>query len=70
LLNLLNNSLSTNPKDHKFIYYHYVVDQGHAVDNIQLLNRITRTEEDYKEVIDNMSFIHAMYKGLTLRSFA
>ena len=68
-LTTLNTVFDTQPTDHKFIYFHWVVDQGHAVDNIELLERMVQTEEDYREVIDNMNFIHAMYKGLTIRSF-
>ncbi|WP_318471641.1 iron-containing redox enzyme family protein [Photobacterium leiognathi] len=69
LLSALNRVLGTSPADHKFIYYHYLVDQGHAVDNIQLLDRMVRSEEDYQEVIDNMNLIHTLYSGLTERSF-
>ncbi|EPI5802492.1 iron-containing redox enzyme family protein [Vibrio parahaemolyticus] len=69
LLTALNGVLGTTPSDHKFIYYHYLVDQGHAVDNIELLDRMICNEEDYKEVIDNMNLIHAMYSKLTERSF-
>ncbi|GAB6260247.1 iron-containing redox enzyme family protein [Photobacterium sp. R1] len=69
LLNVLNKCLNTTPKDHKFIYYHYLVDQGHAIDNIELFDRIVHTEKDFNEIIDNMNFIHTMYYRLTEKSF-
>ncbi|NWO04170.1 MAG: hypothetical protein HLX50_00265 [Alteromonadaceae bacterium] len=69
ILGVLNKALGTKPSDHKFIYYHYIVDQGHAIDNIELLDRMVNSEEECNEIIDNMNFIHTMYKGLTLRSF-
>ncbi|WP_087025751.1 hypothetical protein [Thaumasiovibrio subtropicus] len=69
LLGAINGVLGTKPEDHKFIYYHYLVDQGHAVDNIELFDQMVTTEADFVEVIDNMNLIHNMYFGLTKKSF-
>lgn len=52
-----------------FIFNHSVVDQGHARDNIELLNFLIDTEEDALEVIENMNIIHCLYSGMVSRSF-
>lgn len=66
---LVTNMFNTTRSDNAFIYYHYLVDQGHSIDNIEVLNTLVTTEEDYREVIDHMNTVHMLYKGLTLRSF-
>jgi hypothetical protein len=53
-----------------FIFNHYVVDQGHAQDNIELLNFLIETEEDLQEVIDNMNIIHLLYSGMVNKCFS
>lgn len=57
------------PEDNAFIWNHHVVDLGHAVDNIELLDFLVTSEEDFEEVIDNMNVIHTLYKAFTLKSF-
>lgn len=66
---LLTNLFNTERSENAFIYYHYLVDQGHSIDNIEVLNTLVTTEEDYREVIDHMNTVHMLYKGLSLRSF-
>jgi hypothetical protein len=53
-----------------FIYNHYVVDQGHAQDNIELLNFLIETEDDLEEVIENMDIIHLLYSGIVNKAFS
>lgn len=52
-----------------FLYNHYVVDQGHAADNIELLNFLIKTDEDVDDVLDNMSVIHALYYKMIEKCF-
>ena len=52
-----------------FIFNHYVVDQGHAQDNIELLNFLIETEDDLQEVIENMDIIHLLYLGMVNKAF-
>ena len=52
-----------------FIHNHYVVDQGHAFDNIELLNFLIDNEADATEVIDNMNIIHMLYFAMVAKSF-
>lgn len=52
-----------------FLYNHYVVDQGHAADNIELLNFVLRTDADVEEVLDNMAVIHALYFRMIEKCF-
>lgn len=52
-----------------FLYNHYVVDQGHAADNIELLNFLLQTDEDVDEVLDNMAVIHALYYRMIEKCF-
>ncbi len=66
---LLTKLFNSDRSDNAFIYYHYLVDQGHSIDNIEVLNTLVTTEEDYREVIDHMNTVHMLYKGLSLRSF-
>lgn len=53
-----------------FIYNHYVVDQGHAFDNIELLNFLMETQSDVDEVIENMNIIHTLYFQMASNSFS
>lgn len=68
LLKVFAAAIGNRPEDHRFIYNHYVVDLDHAVDNIELLDFLVRTKEDFDEVIDNMNLIHALYLGFSLKS--
>ena len=52
-----------------FLYNHYVVDQGHAADNIELLNFLMKTDEDVDDVLDNMAVIHALYFRMIRKCF-
>lgn len=53
-----------------FLHNHYVVDQGHACDNIELLNFLIDSEEVVQEVIENMNIIHLLYSSMVARSFS
>lgn len=70
LCDVLCAEFGSERSDNRFIYFHFLVDQGHSIDNLQLFDRLVRTEQDMKEVIDNMNFIHAMYKGMTVRALS
>lgn len=62
--------LGNRPENHRFIYNHYVVDLDHAVDNIELLDFLIESEEDFEEVIDNMNLIDMLYVGFTRKSLS
>jgi hypothetical protein len=62
-------SVGISRKHQSFIYNHYVVDQGHALDNVELLNFLIETQADVDEVLDNMNIIHALYYQLVANSF-
>jgi hypothetical protein len=46
------------------------VDQGHAQDNIELLNFLIETEDELQEVIENMDIIHLLYSGMVNKAFS
>ena len=52
-----------------FIRNHRLVDQGHAADNIELLNFLLEDESDVDEVLDNMELIHCLYSRMAERCF-
>ena len=52
-----------------FLRYHRLADQGHAADNIELLNFLLEDENDVEEVLDNMEVIHCLYMRIIERCF-
>ena len=52
-----------------FLRYHRLADQGHAADNIELLNFLLEDEHDVEEVLDNMEVIHCLYMRIIERCF-
>lgn len=52
-----------------FLRYHRLADQGHAADNIELLNFLLEDETDVEEVLDNMEVIHCLYMRIIERCF-
>jgi len=70
IVDALCSNFSNKPIDHAFIYYHYLVDHGHSVDNIEILNSLVTSEEQCIEVLDNMNLVHAMYLEIAGQSFA
>jgi hypothetical protein len=54
----------------RFIHNHSVVDQGHAKDNLELLNYLITSEEDCNQVIEHMNIAHMLYFGIAKRAFA
>lgn len=62
-------SVGINREHQSFIYNHYVVDQGHAFDNVELLNFLTESQTDVDEVIENMNIIHTLYFQMVDNSF-
>jgi hypothetical protein len=52
-----------------FIRNHRLVDQGHAADNIELLNFLLVDDSDVEEVLDNMELIHCLYSRMAERCF-
>ena len=53
----------------RFIHNHSVVDQGHAKDNLELLNFLITSEEDCREVIEHMDIAHMLYFGIAKKAF-
>jgi len=53
-----------------FLYNHYVVDQHHAAEQIELFNFLIDSEENVTEVIENINIVHLLYKGLLARAFS
>ncbi|CAE21745.1 conserved hypothetical protein [Prochlorococcus marinus str. MIT 9313] len=54
----------------RFIHNHSVVDQGHAKDNLELLNYLITSEDDCKQVIEHMDVAHALYFGMAKQAFS
>ncbi len=54
----------------RFIHNHSVVDQGHAKDNLELLNYLITSEVDCSQVIEHMDIAHLLYFGIAKRAFA
>jgi hypothetical protein len=52
-----------------FLHNHHVIDQGHAADNIELVNFLIRTEDDLNEVLDNLEIIYCLYYRMIEKCF-
>jgi hypothetical protein len=65
----LLESIGIPRSSQSFVYNHYVVDQGHAFDNIELLNFVIESQADAEEVIENMNIIHTLYYQMVSNSF-
>jgi hypothetical protein len=68
-IDIILESLGLGPENVTFMRNHHLVDQGHAADNIELLNFVLDSDEDVDAVIDNMDVIHLLYSGAIRRCF-
>lgn len=49
-----------NKEAQTFLYNHYVVDQGHAGENIELFNFLVDKNNIVGEIIENFNIVHEL----------